>query len=374
MMKDGNPRHFYWIDWIRFLAALMVVIGHTRFQHFPYYDELLIPGKGKWSEFLFLIPRFANEAVTVFFVLSGFLVGGRCLERILTDRFDLGQYFVDRFTRILLPLVPVVLLTWMVTWIRGEPISVVEGLGNIASVQGVFVKPMTNNTSLWSLSYEVWFYVAAGAVALVVTGSSLRGKVWGLILAFTSMAIFTRLEASYFFIWMLGALAYFIGRDPGRIVMLLSGGMLALLGAVSAALGTEVNSLDIGWISGLIPPRLLSLMLLGFGVSLALPPLVVFAPVGRIGKMAESCGSMLAASSYSLYLIHRPVLKLWGHMGGDQAYTRFDAWSLTMFALKIMSCLLAGWLFYLLFEKQTVHVRRMLMRRNPVTPPAECRL
>ena len=61
-------------------------------------------------------------------------------------------------------------------------------------------------------------------------------------------------------------------------------------------------------------------------------------------------------------------------MGGDQAYTRFDAWSLTMFALKIMSCLLAGWLFYLLFEKQTVHVRRMLMRRNPVTPPAECRL
>ena len=213
-MKDGNPRHFYWIDWIRFLAALMVVIGHTRFQHFPYYDELLIPGKGKWSEFLFLIPRFANEAVTVFFVLSGFLVGGRCLERILTDRFDLGQYFVDRFTRILLPLVPVVLLTWMVTWIRGEPISVVEGLGNIASVQGVFVKPMTNNTSLWSLSYEVWFYVAAGAVALVVTGSSLRGKVWGLILAFTSMAIFTRLEASYFFIWMLGALAYFIGRDP----------------------------------------------------------------------------------------------------------------------------------------------------------------
>lgn len=33
--------HLAWIDWLRFLAALMVVIGHTRFQHFAYYDLLV---------------------------------------------------------------------------------------------------------------------------------------------------------------------------------------------------------------------------------------------------------------------------------------------------------------------------------------------
>jgi hypothetical protein len=58
------------------------------------------------------------------------------------------------------------------------------------------------------------------------------------------------------------------------------------------------------------------------------------------------------------------VLKLWGHFeGGEQLYRSLDAASVAMYGLKVASCLLAGWVFYLAFEMQTGRVRRLLKNR-----------
>lgn len=349
------------MDWLRFLAAFMVVIGHTRFQHFAFYDGMEIPGKGAWSQALFLIPRFANEAVMVFFVLSGFLVGGRCIERVLKHNFDPRGYMIDRATRIWLPLVPTVLATWLVTWIRGETILWTEGIGNLLSLQGFLVEPMMNNLSLWSLSYEVWFYIVALAAALTLSSPRKGMRIGAMILLTISLCVFVRLQVCYLFVWIVGAFAYFPDREPRRWSLLLGGAFLAGAGTLLSAFATDVRSLDISWLVRYIPPRDISLLLLGLGVSLTLPTLVVTFPKSQLLKSVESWGGALAASSYSLYLIHRPILKLWGHWeGGDQIYTRLDAHSILMFSAKIGTCLLGGWLFYLVFEKQTARLRRKL--------------
>lgn len=360
-----TPSHIAWIDWLRFVAALMVVVGHTRFQHFGFYEDLSIPGKGLWSEVVFLIPRFANEAVTVFFVLSGFLVGGRCIERVVAGSFDARAYLIDRSSRIWLPLVPTVLVTWAVTALRGEEVPVMEGLGNLLSVQGVFVEPLTNNTSLWSLSYEIWFYGLALGVALAVAGGNRRARVTGLVVGVVSLAMFTKLQASYLFVWLAGALGYFLDRRRGQWGLLLAGSAVAALGAVGSAFTVEVRSLGLPGFVRFLPPREISLMALGLGMALLLPALAGFRPVRPGPVRIEAVGLALAAWSYSLYLIHRPVLKLWGHFeGGDQLYRNLNGFSCLMYAVKVASCLLAGWLFYLAFEKQTGRLRAKLKQNN----------
>jgi peptidoglycan/LPS O-acetylase OafA/YrhL len=300
MASHQNPRHIPWIDWLRFIAAFMVVVGHARFQHFGYYDELAIAGKGLWSEILFLIPRFANEAVTVFFVLSGFLVGGRCVERVIAGSFDAWSYVVDRSSRIWLPLVPTVLITWAVTATRGEQVPVWEGIGNLLSVQGVFVEPLTNNTSLSSLSYEIWFYGLALGVALAVGAGGRRARLAGLLIGVVSLAMFTKLQACYLFVWLAGSLGYFLDRRRGQWGLLFVGVAVASAGAIASAFTVEVRSLDLPGLVRFLPPREISLMALGLGMSLLIPALAGFRPVRGAPVRVEALGVSLAAWSYSL--------------------------------------------------------------------------
>ncbi len=53
---------------------------------------------------LFYITRLGFEAVLIFFVLSGLLVGGRAMKRLSAGTFRIKSYVVDRAVRILLPL------------------------------------------------------------------------------------------------------------------------------------------------------------------------------------------------------------------------------------------------------------------------------
>jgi peptidoglycan/LPS O-acetylase OafA/YrhL len=356
------PGHYHWLDWLRFLAALWVVIGHTRFQHFAMYADMSIPHKGLWSEILFLIPRFANEAVTVFFVLSGYLVGGRALERAMAGRFDGTAYVIDRATRIWLPLIPCVFFTWAVTAIRGENINWLQGIGNIASVQGVLVAPLVNNTSLWSLSYEIWFYVAALAVGLLLNtrGADIRAPLILLALVF---AVFIPLKPYYLFIWIFGALTHFLKPGRERWPLLAAGILIGGTGGLLSALAVEVKSIDIHGLASLAPKRDYSLLLLGLGVALTLPVLVRLKPSRPWLAKLDHFGTGLAAWSYSLYLVHRPVLQLWSHWHGFRPYDTLEAVPVLMYLVKIASCLAAGWLFWRLFENQTNRLRQVLKRR-----------
>jgi len=50
-------------------------------------------------------------AVMVFFVLSGYLVGGRLLARYCSGNASIPRYLLDRFTRLYIVLIPALLIT-----------------------------------------------------------------------------------------------------------------------------------------------------------------------------------------------------------------------------------------------------------------------
>lgn len=98
-----KQNHFYWLDALRFIAAFMVLFSHTRNDFFLPWGELPSEQHNPISFIFYFLGRLGHEAVIVFFVLSGFLVGGRGFERIQKGDFRIANYLIDRFSRIYPP-------------------------------------------------------------------------------------------------------------------------------------------------------------------------------------------------------------------------------------------------------------------------------
>lgn len=148
-----NQTHYYWLDLIRFISAFVVVISHTSIVFSTNYEGLAPEYHTTRNAILYMMLRSGTEAVYIFFILSGFLVGGKAIKRIQNKTFDVLSYTIDRSVRILLPLVPALLITYIANSIIGEYYSIWDYIGNLFSLQNIFVPPV--NGVLWSLSYEV---------------------------------------------------------------------------------------------------------------------------------------------------------------------------------------------------------------------------
>jgi peptidoglycan/LPS O-acetylase OafA/YrhL len=143
------------LEALRGLAAVYVVFHHA----IPYHMEV----GGFNVSFLF---RFGQEAVILFFLLSGFVIN-YSFSRSRDKTFR--NYFLKRFLRIYIPLIFVMFLSWVSECVRAGHISDLGAkslLLNLLMLQdvgshkpNVIVDPYLNNKPLWSLSYEWWFYM-----------------------------------------------------------------------------------------------------------------------------------------------------------------------------------------------------------------------
>lgn len=109
-MTENKQLHYYWLDTLRFIAAFMVLFSHSRNDFFLPWGDLPPEQHGLLQFIFYTLGRLGHEAVVVFFVLSGFLVGGRGLERISDKTFHVKSYAIDRFARIYPPLLAAVVL------------------------------------------------------------------------------------------------------------------------------------------------------------------------------------------------------------------------------------------------------------------------
>lgn len=141
------------LDAMRFVAAVLVMLNHLRGRQFLSFSEVECANNFVKQVFC-CVTRLSVESVVVFFVLSGFLVGGMSVERFMRGKFRPGKYFVDRFSRIYTPLVPNILLTVIACVGFGFRTNAHEGV-SLASLQGAFGPAIAMNESLWSHTYEI---------------------------------------------------------------------------------------------------------------------------------------------------------------------------------------------------------------------------
>lgn len=341
---EPSPHAKPQLDWLRFSAALMVVVKHAKDNSFVGFNQLDVASRASlFTKALFAVTRYGEEAVLVFFVLSGFLVGGATFRRLRQGSFCIRDYAADRVSRIMLPLIPAILISWVVGWSVGWPPNPWVTLGNMASLQGVTVSTMPFNVPLWTLSYEVWFYVLNGAVATLLAK---RGDLFAAIALAAGLIVFSILRLEYLLCWYLGALVFLVpAKATSQLRLISAGGLLVL-----ACLGYEaVINPGLGLARWTVTARL------GVGASVMVLARELAA---ANGSWAPALGARLAGFSYSLYLIHYPVLNLIRKWAEPSPHV--GAWSMGLFLIRIVLCVVVGNLFYLCFERQTPQLRRWL--------------
>ena len=138
----------YGLDILRALAILFVIYSHSFFLIIDHVDERLYN-------------LLSLDGVTLFFVLSGFLIGGILLKIINTTSFSMGDlyhFWIRRWFRTLPNYFFMILLLILLAFLRGadKPDHLVS---YFFFVQNFFAPHPAFFPEAWSLSVEEWFYL-----------------------------------------------------------------------------------------------------------------------------------------------------------------------------------------------------------------------
>jgi peptidoglycan/LPS O-acetylase OafA/YrhL len=345
------------LDLLRGLAALTVFFAHVRGASFVEFASLPASEQTVTVAFLFGLTRLGQEAVLTFFVLSGFLVGGTILTQLQRSSFDLLHYAIDRSTRIFLPLIPACLLTVIlngVFWNESVDLGVL--LGNILGVNGVIVPSLKNNVPLWSLAYEIWFYVLAGAAGYVFSRRRRSVSLVAVATLALGTIVFSILSVRYLLYWAIAALMSLCLNIGYKFKLAVVGTVLATSGtllhqvAVDSKFFTSVNYL----------PVAVSESILCLGIVLALPALCDTTLNERMLPL-KTFASLISGWSYTLYLTHYPILNvldLYLPRSHDLSTS-----SISSFAIRAAVSALAAVVLYCAFERNTGQLRRIIQGR-----------
>lgn len=299
----------------RWVAAILVAFNHLRSLLFVNFEHVEYPGiivKG-----FYFLSAFGHEAVLVFFVMSGFLVGGGVIARLENSKFDGYQYAIDRVSRLYAVYFLALLLTYTLDYAGmrffsdagyydgslqtvigaiGGDYSEQHGwlvfLGNLFMTQTILVPTFGSNGPLWSLANESWYYIAGPLLFLLIWGKhSVRVKLFAAIFLIC-LYLFIPLPIKIgFLVWLMGS-AFVFMRFGHRCLAWL--GVLLMLGVM------VVYKID-GLVPGLLHPFLLTfvfvLWMLGFNkINQKLP--------------MSALNRYFADFSYSIYLLHFPIMVL----------------------------------------------------------------
>jgi peptidoglycan/LPS O-acetylase OafA/YrhL len=298
-----------YLDLVRFLAALVVFLGHASGVHWT-------------AGFLWQLGLYGDTCVVIFFVLSGFVIGYVSDEKERTPE----AYLTSRVARLWSVVVPALALTFVVDWfgVRAAPElylgqpwfagdhPVLHYLASFLMLQEVWDLNLVPgvNGPFWSLSYEAFYYLLFG---IIFYGQrTLKWLAAALVLVLSGPVI-----AALFPVWGLGFLAYRRCRDKPLALPLSV--LLALAGLVLLAVSPSLRSLP--WLrfqimgdeilGRYIDGLAFFMHLVGaYGIAIRLP--------GLPGRLKATI-STVAATTFPLYLLHRPLIQFFSYAGPDDA-------------------------------------------------------
>ena len=350
---------------------MVVFAGHLRQNLF--FGREASPRDSLINELFFFTTGFGHEAVMVFFVLSGYLVGGSVLRLHQEGRWSWPTFLVARLSRLWIVLLPALVLGAALDALgrhlvglplRGLPefearFTPAAWVGSLFFFQEILVPPFGSNGPLWSLSYELWYYLACPFVVAAATSKNRWSRALNVlavagILAFTGPRI-----AVYFSIWLMGLCAFLAPRlSLARGRTLAAASLLALL-PVAVWLSTRDGYRGT------------------FGGDFLVGLLVAALLVGLQGETQPVAGKgvrlarWLAGWSYSLYLVHLPLLVLVNGLLFSWSPQRWIPGSRTALAALALGLLVLAYahLVSRLTEARTEEARRWLLRRFGLARP-----
>lgn len=366
------------LDALRGFAAFSVLLGHWRDAFFIDYSHL-----GHHNPLL-AIAYFASglggQWVIVFFVMSGYLVGGSVLRAVIAGRWSWRGYLLARLTRLYIVLLPALLLGGMIDQAgmhlpgsaavyqgcsgmhaltvdvraTSRPVTLLENglfLQTIAlpGMHGRRVPAFGSNGPLWSLCNEFWYYMAFPVLALLVWGARSWWARAGCGLVLLLWVWFVGWSIAVLGVpWLMGAAIAFLPPIRPRTSWLRGIAIVTALALLAGAF-VETKLYESGpWGD----------LLLGAAVTFLIW-VTLHCATAPVPKGYARVAQRAARSSYTLYLVHLPlVIFLKAALHLPRAVP--SAHWLLLVAAVLAAALLYAQLVYEAFEKNTDRIRNWL--------------
>lgn len=320
--------HLGYLDGLRALAALFVVVHHIRYQ-FRLWEAPL----AKWQVHLVEVLGYGHHAVDVFIVLSGFCLMLPVARHGGALRSGALDFFKKRAWRILPPYYLAMALSLLLIgtvigektgthWDTSIPVSRWDILAHVLLVQDLASSTATKiNHVFWSISVEWRIYFLFPLLVLVARriGTALVA----LLSVVSSYAVFFLLQPSGLYMGPWGMCPHYVGlfalgmlaaemafsRAPAmtRLRDRLPWGLLSAIGVVAVAVSSKLPV----WGGQPVPWYWTDLVV---GVA-TVPVLLASLPEkgGVLGRvLAWRPLVFLGTFAYSIYLFHAPLIQvLW---------------------------------------------------------------
>lgn len=379
LMGDrAQQRVNFSLNAVRTIAAFLVVISHLRALFFVDFSDS--ESKSLIVQGIYLAGSLGHPAVIVFFVLSGYWVGGAAIRSISAGSFTWSKYGVARLTRLWLVLIPAIVLTHILdrfgSAVRGSSsiyvgspayhtvipaegplptLGVPDTLGNLFFLQSIHVPTLGTNSPLWSLAYEFWYYALFPAVLVALSRrfdpkvrlvSGLLFVVGGIVAGPGVLSMFPA--------WLLGAgvawqrervssAVYAMGPGPLRVARIACIATVVAFSCVAVVFGDRIHGMEL---------------------IVALPAAVMVALFSERSTRSAALKPLSSAAewSYSLYAIHVPVLAFLASFVVPSASSRWQVSgaSVTGACLTLIGVSACAYAMSLVTERHTKLVRERL--------------
>jgi peptidoglycan/LPS O-acetylase OafA/YrhL len=339
----------------RWVAALFVVLYHVYSLSFT-RDH--VENSNFFFRCLHFLGGFGHMAVIVFFVISGFLIGGRTILNIEEKRFDVIDYLVHRFSRIYVVFIPALIIGFILDCLGirlfnasgiynhpdqfyGNPFgnNIAEHLsfyifvGNVIQLQTIIVSSLGSNGPLWSLANEWWYYILFGLGLVTCCGTRVLTRIIAAGVIVGIIILLPLTISLWFVIWAIGAGVAVLDRYW-------AGWRFHFGATVAIVCFTAARWIDARQIFG---PGMDSGFAVDLIAALGYSAALVCAKNLKTPRKFWSLHRTLASFSYTVYLVHFPALIFVAAMMKDvfnvgfcgnrrlrRSYTRAHSWQFSM--------------------------------------------
>jgi len=363
------------LDASRWIAAALVLLSHINGRMFISFPMSIESDRSAIFYCWTFLCGFSHQAVMVFFVLSGFLVGGSYINGNKLGADNIKKYSVSRISRLYSVLLPALVLTLIIDYI-GISASPLDGyvgdrfrgaefgqvICNAVFLQTIICEPLGSNQPLWSLANEFWYYFIFPILVLVVSKKiDIRERMLS-IAALVAVVLFLASYSGgvmillYIHIWVLGVWAATTRKILIKNEIFAWGLFLLFLVGSRVVFRMAVwRDPYFGWILDTTVALLFSQALIATRFS----PNSSTLHFARIHKW-------LSDRSYSVYAIHLPVLmvfvsichRFWGVPWNGRPLFEQTLWSICITAATLGVCLI----FHHVFEKRHLRLRDFILK------------
>ena len=313
----------------------------------------------------------------VFFVLSGYLIGGHVLSAFTDRRWSWRSYAISRLTRLWIVLIPALILTVFWDYIGRQVLhgdlyvnnfqqnafDILSGLtfhhdlktflGNAFFLQDILVVDLGTNRPLWSLANEFWYYaIFPLAIYSIHRNNPIMFRLVSGISAIVLCLILPTKLLEYAMVWLLGVA---VASSRGFILCYTGYNQRAALAIVSSL--ALISSLYFTHNSGFA-----SDFLVGFLSALAL---AFVADLNMPGAALSRVSAFFADFSYTLYLTHLPFLAcVLCIVAGNHTFNP-SFHNLFLYVLILSMTVSYAIAVYWIFERHTKVLQRKLGELSP---------